>query len=60
MRAITSAPAPGRRAYISPVRLPNRWKPRAVTGATLPLAEVSQAHRMPEERSVPGRLLLVP
>jgi NADPH2:quinone reductase len=33
---------------------------RAVTGATLPLAEVSRAHRMLEERSVPGRLLLVP
>jgi NADPH2:quinone reductase len=33
---------------------------RAVTGATLPLAEVSQAHRRLEERSVLGRLLLVP
>ena len=35
-------------------------KLRAVTGATLPLAEVSRAHRLLEERSVPGRLLLVP
>jgi NADPH:quinone reductase-like Zn-dependent oxidoreductase len=33
---------------------------RAVTGATLPLAEVSRAHQLLEERSVPGRLLLVP
>src|SRR5579859_4268306 len=35
-------------------------KLRAVTGATLPLAEVSRAHQLLEERSVPGRLLLVP
>ena len=35
-------------------------KLRAVTGATLPLAEVSRAHRLLEERSVLGRLLLVP
>ncbi len=33
---------------------------RAVAGATLPLAAVSQAHRLLEERSVLGRLLLVP
>ena len=33
---------------------------RAVTGATLPLARVSRAHQLLEERSVPGRLLLVP
>jgi NADPH:quinone reductase len=33
---------------------------RAVTGATLPLAEVSRAHRLLEERSVLGRILLVP
>jgi NADPH2:quinone reductase len=33
---------------------------RAVTGARLPLAEVSRAHQMLEERSVLGRLLLVP
>jgi NADPH:quinone reductase-like Zn-dependent oxidoreductase len=33
---------------------------RAVTGATLPLAEVSRAHQMLEDRSVLGRLLLVP
>jgi hypothetical protein len=32
---------------------------RAVTGATLPLAEVSRAHRLLEERSVLGRILLV-
>jgi NADPH:quinone reductase-like Zn-dependent oxidoreductase len=35
-------------------------KLRAVTGATLPLAEVSRAHQLLEERSVLGRLLLVP
>jgi NADPH2:quinone reductase len=35
-------------------------KLRAVTGVTLPLAEVSRAHQLLEERSVPGRLLLVP
>jgi NADPH:quinone reductase len=35
-------------------------KLRAVAGATLPLAEVSRAHQLLEERSVLGRLLLVP
>jgi NADPH2:quinone reductase len=35
-------------------------KLRAVTGTTLPLAEVSRAHQMLEDRSVLGRLLLVP
>ena len=33
---------------------------RAVTETTLPLAEVVQAHRLLEERTVLGRLLLVP
>ena len=33
---------------------------RAVTETTLPLAEVVQAHRLLEERTVVGRLLLVP
>jgi NADPH:quinone reductase len=33
---------------------------RGVTGATLPLAEVSRAHQLLEDRSVLGRLLLVP
>lgn len=33
---------------------------RAVAETTLPLAEVVRAHRLLEERAVPGRLILVP
>jgi NADPH:quinone reductase len=33
---------------------------RAVVGTKLPLAEVAEAHRLLEERAVPGRIVLVP
>ena len=53
-------PEPVRAAVAELTGLFGSGKLRAVVGTTLPLAEVSRAHRLLEERSVPGRLLLVP